>query len=117
MKRKLFTTLLLTCCIAFCIAAIDPSGKWKGVLKTDDGNDYPVAYTFKADGDKLSGNVITPVGDLPIADGKIKGDSIYFNVEFNGGDIPNNGKCYADSIAINAVVGGTVYHTILSRDT
>jgi hypothetical protein len=108
---------MLICTVLFCLAeTVDLSGKWKGSIQTDAGSDYPFTYNFKADGNKLSGEVQTPVGNLPICDGYIKGDSIIFNVNYGGTQILNKGKCYADSIAITVALGDIKYHTLLRRD-
>lgn len=117
MKTKIFTGVLLVCSIVICIAAtIDINGKWKGVLTTDDGNDIPLTYLFKVDGNKLGGEIEASVGNLPITNGTIKGDSINFTVNYNGADIPNHGKCYTDSIAMNTELNGATFHFILKRD-
>jgi len=117
MIKRLYITSLLVCSVFICLATtIELNGKWKGSIQTDAGSDYPFTYNFKADGNKLSGDVQTPVGTMPITDGSIKGDSILFNVTYNGVDIPNKGKCYTDSIAITVALGDIKYHTVLRRD-
>src|ERR1700709_1349423 len=99
MKAKILTGAILLCSFAICVAAtINLSGEWKGVLKPDTGGEFALTYIFKADGDKFTGMVQTTLGDLPIENGTIKGDSITFSVNYNGTDIPNKGKCYPDSI-------------------
>jgi hypothetical protein len=118
MKRKVFTTTLLVCCFAVCLAAIaDLTGKWAGTLKTPDGEEMPVNYTFKANGDKLTGNGASPDGDIPIKDGKINGADFSFTVTYNGTDIKNTGKFYAeaDSVALDIDFNGTKMHTTLKR--
>ncbi len=70
MKRKIFTTTALVCCFMVCFAIVaDLTGKWTGVLKTPDGNEFPINYTFKVDGDKLTGVGSSPNGDIAINDG------------------------------------------------
>ena len=77
MKKKLFNPIALVCCLivfaAFAIA--DLNGKWTGVIKTPDGNDLQVSYNFKVDGDKLSGTVESPAGQVTVDNGKIIGDT------------------------------------------
>jgi hypothetical protein len=43
--------------------AADVTGTWKGEVSTPDGNTFPLTYTFKQDGAKLTGTVLSPQGD------------------------------------------------------
>jgi hypothetical protein len=48
--------------------AADVSGTWKGDVSSPDGNTFSLTYTFKQDGAKLTGTVLSPHGDeLPLA--------------------------------------------------
>ena len=117
MKRKIFTTALLSCCFMICLAAAfaDLNGKWSGALKTPDGNAIDVAYTFKVDGEKLSGTATSPMGEVSVDDGKIKGDTFSFKVTVEGNDYPHSGKVYADSCAMDVDFGGSSSHVVLTR--
>jgi hypothetical protein len=117
MKRKFFTTAtLLVCSVIICLAAIiDLTGKWSGSLKIPSGEEFPLTYTFKADGAQLTGNVQSPQGELPITDGKIDGDNFTFKVSLNGSDIINTGKYYGDSVSMNIEYNGTKLHSTLKR--
>ncbi|MBK0377729.1 hypothetical protein [Mucilaginibacter segetis] len=118
MKRKLITTALLSCCFMICLAAIaDLNGKWTGSLTMTDGNTIPLSYTFKVDGEKLTGTAQSPQGEVNIEDGKIKGDDFTFSVNVQGMDIPHSGKCYADSVSMNIQVGDDHLHTTLKKAT
>jgi hypothetical protein len=117
MKKKLFISLLLVCCFAVCLAAIsDITGNWTTTMKPGNGTEFSVTYAFKTDGDKFTGSVAFP-GDnnFDITDGVIKGDSIHFNVGLNGRKIPNDGKVYADSIALDITMMGKKHHNTLIR--
>jgi hypothetical protein len=66
--------------------AADVDGKWTGPLETPMG-EVPVTFTFKADGDKLSGTMLGMDGsEIPIANGKVDGNTISYTVmlDFNG---------------------------------
>jgi hypothetical protein len=116
MKRKIFATMLLLCSVVVCLAAISGlDGKWMANLKPGDGSTIQVAYTFKTDGDKFTGDVQFPGSDFPITGGTIKGDSIQFFVTLNGHGIPNYGKLYADSIGLDIAMNGKKYHNTLLR--
>ena len=117
MKRKLFITAALLSCSIFIMAVVaDLNGKWKGVIKTPDGNELPVTYTFKADGDKLTGTAESPAGTVTVDDGTITGDTFKFKVTVDGNDYPHTGKMYADSCGIDIDFGGMKVHTTVTRD-
>jgi hypothetical protein len=118
MKRKLFTPIVLASIFVLVVAVIaDLNGKWKGIIKTPDGNELPVTYTFKVDGDKLSGTAESPAGSVTIDDGKINGDTFSFKVTVDGNDYPHKGKMYADSCGIDIDFGGQSTHFTVTRDT
>ncbi|MDB5030321.1 hypothetical protein [Mucilaginibacter sp.] len=117
MKRKISTTILLLCSVFVCLAAIaDLTGKWKGSVKMADGNEFPLIYTFKVDGEKLTGSILSPHGDLPMYDGKItNGTDFSFKVNVDGSIVPNTGKFYGDSVTVDAEMNGEKLHSTLKR--
>ncbi len=117
MKRKILSvTTLLICSAMICFAVIvDLTGKWTGMLKTPDGAEFPLTYTFKVDGTTLTGALQGQQGDIPITEGKVNGNDFSFKLDFNGTPIVNTGKYYVDSIGIDAEVNGTKFHTMLKR--
>ena len=117
MKKITLITLMMLAGFAVCLAAVNLNGNWKGLLVLNDGTEIPLIYKLKADGDKLTGDVETNTGVLPITDGKIKGDSVMFNVTYNGSSIPNKGKCYTDSIGMSITIGEDVYHVTTKKVT
>lgn len=117
MKKKIFTTTLLVGCVLMCLAAIaDLNGKWMGNVKMSDGNEFPLTYIFKVDGEKLTGTIQSPQGDLPMYDGKIThGTDFTFKVDVNGAVVPNSGKFYGDSVTVSADLNGEKLHSTLKR--
>ena len=116
MKRKFLTTVLLCCCFLACFAAIaDFSGSWAGILTMDNGDQYPLIYTFKIEGEHLTGTVKTPKGELPVDDGKITGDKFTFTVTLGDIEIPHSGRFYGDSIGVDIAANGAKAHTTLKR--
>ena len=118
MKRKIFTTVALVCCIMVCFAIVaDLAGKWTGTLKTPDGNEIPLTYNFKVDGDKLTGTAESPSGQVPIDSGKVSGNDFTFKVTVDGADYRHTGKLYAeaDSIGLDIDFSGQKLHTTLKH--
>jgi hypothetical protein len=78
-------------------AATDITGTWAGELAgPDGGSGFHLSFTFKEDGDKLTGTVQGPQGDpIAITDGKIDGDKISFKVNVNGMTIIHDGTINA----------------------
>ena len=119
MKKKILVTILLACCVAFAMAAVFAglNGKWSCVLNAPTGDQYPINYIFKIDGEKLTGTLETNGETVPIDSGKVKGDSISFNISFHGRPYPHKGKYFTqgDSIAMDVDFGGAKAHTVLQR--
>jgi hypothetical protein len=71
--------LLMAVCAAF---GADIDGKWTGKYNSGMGDPMNMEYTFKADGDKLTGTTIGGANgeQIAIKNGKIDGDKISFSV-------------------------------------
>lgn len=118
MKRKLFNVIALCCCTFFIMAVIaDLNGKWRGVIKTPDGNDLDVSYNFKVNGDNLTGTAESPEGIVTIDSGKVAGNTFTFQVTVDGNAYPHTGKVYDDSCGLDIDFGSQWVHTTLVRDT
>lgn len=78
--RTLFCFALLLCLLAGIALAADPTGKWTAQMPGRDGQTMTQTFTFKVDGDKLTGSVTNPRGETQISDGKVNGDEISFAV-------------------------------------
>ncbi|QEM11560.1 glycoside hydrolase [Mucilaginibacter rubeus] len=114
--KKIFTTTLLVSCFLICLAAIaDLNGKWSGKLVTSDGQEYPLLYNFKVDGDKLTGTALTPEGDVDIKEGKTNGTDFSFTVATSGIVIPHTGKFMGDSISVELDINGSKSSSVLKR--
>src|SRR5579872_3417138 len=77
--RKFTMMCSLLAVFAICALAADVTGTWKGSMETPQGA-REVTMTLKAEGKELTGTISGRQGETPISDGKIKGDSISFNV-------------------------------------
>ena len=119
MKRNILTTVLVLFVVAICAAAViaDLNGKFSGTLNAPDGNQYPLTYTFKVDGDKLTGTLDSPGGIVPIDSGKVSNDVASFSVTVQGTAYAQKAKYYAegDSVGLDVNFGGNKLHTTLKR--
>jgi hypothetical protein len=59
--------------------AADVTGKWSGQVPSR-GETATATFTFKVDGDKLSGTMTGPQGDVALQEGKVSGDQISFSM-------------------------------------
>jgi len=86
MKVLLSVFVLVVMCVTAYAADVD--GTWTGSVPGPMG-DFPVSFTFKADGAKLTGSTVGLDGaSVPIQDGKIDGNTITFTVTFDFGGMP-----------------------------
>jgi len=87
--------------VAAAIAG-DVNGKWQAEMAGRGGEKRMQRFTFKADGNNLTGTVSGPMGEREISDGKVDGDAISFtvNMEFNGNkvEMKYSGKVAGDEI-------------------
>ena len=88
----------------------DISGKWTAQVPGRDGQPQETTFTFKVEGDKVTGTVSGRQGDTPFADGKISGDEISFTVtrERQGATIKQlyKGKVSGEEIKFTRSVEG-----------
>ncbi len=107
MKSYLFRTLstaLITCLVAAAAHAAGPSGTWEWTIKTPNGREIESTLTLKVDGDKLTGTLASgrQQRETEIANGKVKGDEISFEVtrERQGNEftVKYSGKVEGDTI-------------------
>jgi len=65
--------------------AADVSGKWVAEVPGRQGQTQTTTFTFKVEGDKLTGTISTPRGETPISDGRVQGDEISFTQVIEAG--------------------------------
>ena len=68
------------------------AGKWEGKITRQDGQEMKLTFTFKVEGEKLSGTVESPRGELEIKDGKAKDGELSFSVPIGDNTIDYQGK-------------------------
>ena len=82
------TATKMACCLGLLITlamAADISGKWTGDMPGRGGDTAPTTFTFKVDGEKITGSVAGAQGDIPIQEGKVAGNQISFSTTFDAG--------------------------------
>jgi hypothetical protein len=110
MTRRVFLATGLLCLVFAGVAlAADVTGNWSGTLQIGD-NPLTLTFMFKQDGEKLTGTVSTPSGDLPLSEGKVVGDKVSFFVQADmGGNATkflNEGVVKGDEIALTTKTQG-----------
>lgn len=101
---KLATAVLILFCACAAFAA-DVTGKWKATAQSPDGQEMQVTFNLKQDGEKLSGTVEGPMGEAPITEGKVTGDTIVFTTEFNEMKIVHKGTVSGDEMKLKVEFG------------
>ncbi len=98
MKTILSVFLCLMISAATYAASID--GTWVGTLKGQDGNEMPLTFVFKMDGEKLTGFVKSPGGEIEITNTKVEEKTFSFEISFN--DMVMKHQCtFKDDDTIN----------------
>ena len=99
----MFTFVVLFLGTVFSYAA-DIDGKWKasfaGGGPGGDGQAMELIFNFKADGEKLTGSITSPMGDMPFVNGKIVGKELSFDIDLNGTAIKHKGTIDGDVIKL-----------------
>jgi hypothetical protein len=60
-------------------------GKWVGDVNTPDGQSISLTLNFKVDGDKVTGTITGPTGDVEITEGKLDGETLTFVLSVDAG--------------------------------
>jgi hypothetical protein len=69
---------------------VDINGKWKGVSQTPRG-EFVQNFTFKVEGNKLTGTIETSFGSTDIKDGKIEKGKFTFTISFGQFEMKQTG--------------------------
>ena len=110
MKLRIATVLsVVLLALAIPALAADISGQWTATFNTQVGEQHYV-YTFKVDGEKLTGTAKSDNGSVTIENGTVKGDDVSFieNLDYQGQKllITYTGKVSGDEIKFTRDVGG-----------
>lgn len=80
--KTLFFSLFLSLVGIAAFAQNPIDGSWKGSRETPNGT-FEVNYTFKVEGDKLTGTWKTQFGEAALEEGKVDGKKISYTISFN----------------------------------
>lgn len=109
MKRAIYVLGLALFVAAPARAQTSVAGDWEVTIVSPQGASTAQA-TLKQDGDKVSGVLKNPMGELPFENGTLTGDELkfLFTVDFQGTPIPITltGKVKGDTIEGKADFGG-----------
>lgn len=94
MIKKTLATAFMVMAFTVLSFAGDITGNWKGTVMEQ----FEIGYTFKVDGEKLSGSSKGPDGtETPFKDGVIKGDDLDFTIDILGTATKVKGKVKSDA--------------------
>ena len=93
MKVLLLVAFWLTSMTTFDQNPIN--GEWKGSRETPNGL-FEVIYTFKVEGNVLTGTSRTQFGEAKVENGKVEGKKISYSISFNDMTINNTGELIND---------------------
>ena len=107
MKTQMWAWLvILLLCGAVAATAAGIDGKWLAQVPGRDGGTMEFTFTFKADGETLTGAMSTQMGEREISEGKISGSDISFVVQlsFQGNDMKllYKGKLSGDELQLTS---------------
>jgi len=104
--------------LALAAWASDISGQWTATFDTQVGEQH-YTYTFKVDGEKLTGTAKNDRGITDITNGTIKGDEISFeeDLDFNGQtiQITYTGTVSGDEIKLHRKVGSFAEEDLVAK--
>ena len=86
------------------------TGNWQGKM----GN-FEMTLQLQAEGDTLTGNMITPMGTTPVTDGKTNGNVFSFTLNIMGNTVPHQGKVEGNTITLSSNFQGQERVITLTR--
>ena len=117
-RTKTLLATILVLCLAVPTFAADIAGRWTASFETQIGvQNY--TYTFKVDGEKLTGTAKSQFGEGPIVEGSIKGDDVSFveNLKFQDTElrIEYKGKISGDEMKLTRKVGDVATEELVAK--
>jgi hypothetical protein len=97
------------------LLAADVNGRWRAEFTSPDGQQRVNTFTFKAEGEKLTGTVAGSQDETPIQNGRISGDDISFTAERPFGTFKYTGKVSGAEIRFKVDFGGQNFEMTAKR--
>ena len=95
MKYLITAAFFMICLTTF--AQKNPiDGTWKGTRDTPNGP-FEVTYTFKVDGNTLTGTWKTQFGETTLQNGKVDGKKFSYTISFNDMTINSTGELTSEN--------------------
>jgi hypothetical protein len=105
MIRRIATAVaMILLATGFAISATQESafdGRWQGMLNGANGS-FTITYTFKTEGQVVTGTEESPIVSRSISEGKVNGDKISFKTTVNGNSIEHEGTESGDTILLKS---------------
>ena len=98
---RLFSFCLALFLVMSAARAQSIDGKWKGEIQGPNGT-FDLTYNFHVVGDSLTGSVESPMGEIPISNGKVDGKTFSFDTSFNEMTISHQCTVMGDSISMKS---------------
>jgi hypothetical protein len=102
---RLLTIALLALVMGAVAMAEDVTGVWKASMQGPDGQSMEITFNLKADGAKVTGTAATPMGEMPITEGKVDGDKIEFTVATDQFKVVHKGTFTGDTMKLTVDMG------------
>jgi len=116
MSKSIWITLIGLIALTISVAAADVSGKWAGQVPSRGGEMMAATFSFKVDGDKLTGTMTGPQGEVQLQEGKASGDKISFSTTGGNAKILFEGTVAGDQIKMTRTrEGGQAREFTLKR--
>jgi hypothetical protein len=104
--------------LAISAWAADITGQWTATFSSQVGEQH-YTYTFKVDGEKLTGTAKSDNGTVAIENGTVKGDDVSFveNLDYQGQKlaITYTGKISGDEIKFTRDVAGAAKEDLVAK--
>jgi hypothetical protein len=114
-NRLWWHVIILGLAVVLPAMAADVSGKWKAEFTSPDGQQRVNTFTFKVEGEKLSGTVAGTQDETPIENGKVAGDEISFTAERPFGSFAYKGKVSGDEIKFKVTFNDETFEITAKR--
>ena len=101
--------------LSLAAAAAEVGGKWRAEFSTPDGTARVNTFTFKQEGEKLTGTVAGSQDETPIENGTVKGDEVSFAANRPFGRFTYKGKASGEQIKFSVDFNGNSFEITAKR--